>query len=62
MEPDGTGELIITALHPGIQVQQMKDNTGWDLKAANEIRVTEPPNVDELRILREELDPQGIYR
>lgn len=62
MEPDGTGELIITALHPGIQVQQMKDNTGWDLKAASEIRVTEPPDENELRILREELDPQGIYR
>jgi glutaconate CoA-transferase subunit B len=62
MEPDSTGELIITALHPGNQVQQMKDNTGWDLKAASEIRITEPPNEDELRILREELDPQGIYR
>ena len=62
MEPDATGELIITALHPGIQIQQMKDNTGWDLKAANEIRVTELPNEQELRILREELDPQGIYR
>ncbi|MEN6436737.1 MAG: CoA-transferase [Anaerolineaceae bacterium] len=62
MEPDATGELIITALHPGIQIQQMKDNTGWDLKAASEIRVTELPNEQELRILREELDPQGIYR
>jgi glutaconate CoA-transferase subunit B len=62
MEPDGTGELIITALHPGIQVQQMKDNTGWDLKTASEIRVTEPPNENEIMILREELDPQGIYR
>lgn len=62
MEPDATGELIITALHPGIQIQQMKNNTGWDLKAASEIRVTELPNEQELRILREELDPQGIYR
>jgi len=32
-----------------------------DLKAANNLRTTEPPSEDELRILREELDPQGIY-
>jgi glutaconate CoA-transferase subunit B len=62
MEPDETGEFIIAALHPGIQAEQMQANTGWDLRAAAEVRVTAPPEVHELRILREELDPQGIYR
>jgi len=62
MEPDETGEFIITALHPGIQAEQMQVNTGWNLRAAKEVRVTAPPEELELRILREELDPQGIYR
>ncbi len=62
MEPDGTGEFIITALHPGISAEQMQANTGWNLKSANEVRVTAPPQENELRILREDLDPQGIYR
>ena len=61
LEPDENGELTLTALHPGIEVEQARDNTGWDLKVASELQVTQPPTVDELIILREELDPQGIY-
>ena len=61
LEPDEYGELTLTALHPGIEVEQARDNTGWDLKVASQLQVTQPPSVDELIILREELDPQGIY-
>ncbi len=61
MEPDTTGELVLTALHPGCTAEQAKANTGWDLKVAPSLRTTEPPTEEELRILREELDPQGIY-
>ncbi len=61
LEPDESGELILTALHPGCTVEQAKANTGWELKVAPEVRLTRPPAEEELRILREELDPQGIY-
>jgi glutaconate CoA-transferase subunit B len=61
LEPDDTGELCLTALHPGIQVEQVRQNTGWELKTAAELQVTEPPRPQELFILREELDPGGIY-
>jgi glutaconate CoA-transferase subunit B len=61
LEPDETGELVLTALHPGCTVEQAQSNTGWDLKAAPTLRLTEPPTAEELRILREELDPQGVY-
>ena len=61
LEPDENGELTLTALHPGIEVEQARDNTGWDLKVASQLQVTQPPTVDELIILREDLDPQGIY-
>ena len=61
MEPDDSGELTLTALHPGIQVDQVRANTGWDLKVAPELKATAPPKEEELRILREELDPEGIY-
>jgi glutaconate CoA-transferase subunit B len=62
MAPDETGELILTALHTGATVEQAKANTGWDLKVAEKLRYTEPPSELELRILRDELDPQGTYR
>jgi glutaconate CoA-transferase subunit B len=61
MEPDETGELVLTALHPGVSVEQVCANTGWDLKVAPALRTTPPPSSEELRILREDLDPQGIY-
>jgi glutaconate CoA-transferase subunit B len=61
MEPDETGELVLTALHPGCTVEQAKANTGWELKAVAELRMTEAPSEEELRILHQELDPQGIY-
>lgn len=61
LEPDATGELILTALHPGATRVEAKDNTGWALKVAPDLRVTEPPTSEELYILREELDPDGIY-
>ncbi len=61
LEPDESGELVLTALHPGATVEQAVENTGWQLKVAGELRHTPPPTVDELRILHEELDPDGIY-
>jgi glutaconate CoA-transferase subunit B len=61
MEPDESGELVLTALHPGVSVEQACANTGWDLKVASSLSTTQPPSLEELRILREDLDPQGIY-
>jgi len=61
LEPDETGELVLTALHPGKTAQEALDNTGWPLKVADILRTTDPVTEKELGILREELDPTGIY-
>lgn len=61
LEPNAEGELILTALHPGKTVAEAQANTGWALQTAPEVRATEAPTAEELRLLREELDPQGIY-
>jgi glutaconate CoA-transferase subunit B len=61
LEPDEAGELILAALHPGATIEQAKANTGWELKTADTVRITPPPTAEELRILREELDPSGIH-
>jgi glutaconate CoA-transferase subunit B len=60
LEPDESGELILTAVHPGVTVEDVQANTGWTLKVAGNLRVTAPPTEDELRLVRE-LDPQNIY-
>jgi glutaconate CoA-transferase, subunit B len=59
--PDESGELVLSSLHPGVTVDQVCQNTGWPLKVLENLKVTEPPTAEELRILREELDPDHIY-
>jgi len=61
LAPDANGELLLTALHPGVDVEKVRANTGWPLKVADKIETTTPPSAEEIRILREELDPTGIY-
>ncbi|MEV0032567.1 CoA-transferase subunit beta [Nocardia sp. NPDC050793] len=52
MRPDDTGELILTALHPGVTVEQVRDATGWDLQTASDLARIEPPSEEELSALR----------
>lgn len=59
--PDENGELQVTALHPGVELEEVRNNTGWEIKVAATIARTAEPTAEELRILHEELDPTGIY-
>jgi glutaconate CoA-transferase, subunit B len=46
-------ELTMTQLHPGVTVEQAREQTGWPLRVAEDVEETEPPSADELRELRE---------
>jgi glutaconate CoA-transferase subunit B len=56
-----TREMILTDLHPGAEANAVRENVGWDVRFADGLRITDPPTFDELRIIREELDPKHIY-
>lgn len=47
-----TGEFILTALHPGRTVEEAVAATGWPLRVAETVTMTEPPTIEELRVLR----------
>ncbi|HWK17978.1 MAG TPA: CoA-transferase [Solirubrobacteraceae bacterium] len=54
LEPDPvTRELTLTQVHEGVEVDTVLAATSWELKRADEIRVTEPPSSEELAALRE---------
>ncbi|MBB5851889.1 CoA-transferase subunit beta [Amycolatopsis umgeniensis] len=54
MRPDPeTAELTLTELHPGIEVDQVVEATGWKLKVAGDLGTTPAPTEAELRILRD---------
>lgn len=47
------GELMLTSLHPGCTVEQVRENTGWDVAIVESLSVTEPPTSQELKIIRD---------
>jgi glutaconate CoA-transferase subunit B len=49
--------MQVLSLHPGITLEQVQKATSFDLEIAEPLAVTPPPTDDELRILREEVDP-----
>jgi glutaconate CoA-transferase subunit B len=54
---DQTRRLEVLSLHPGITLDQVRAATGFELGVHEPLDTTSPPTDDELRILREEVDP-----
>ena len=53
-EPDPeTGELMVTALHPGSTAEQVRETCGWPARFAETVVETAPPDETELSVLRE---------
>jgi glutaconate CoA-transferase subunit B len=54
LEPDtDSRELVLTALHPGVTVEQAREATAWELAVAAPPQVSPEPTDDELQALRE---------
>ena len=55
-----TKEMILDSLHPGATVEEILENTGWNLRCASKIDKTEPPTRSELQKIRK-YDPLGFW-
>ncbi|HET9063378.1 MAG TPA: ketoacid CoA transferase [Candidatus Binatia bacterium] len=57
----GPGRTMrVQTLHPGVTVDQVRENTGFDLAVAEDLRETPAPTVEQLRLIREVLDPNNL--
>ena len=56
---DDTKRMQVESLHPDISFDKVQDNTGFELGKAKTIGQTEPPTENELKILRQQVDPNG---
>ncbi|HET8567452.1 MAG TPA: CoA-transferase [Candidatus Limnocylindria bacterium] len=56
--PDG--EAVLVSYHPGQSVGSVRAATGWELRVADDVRETEPPSADVLRVIRG-YDPEGFW-
>jgi len=57
----GTGEMTLRTLHPGVTLEDVRANMGWEPRVAPDLGETPAPTDEELRLIREELDPGGVY-
>jgi glutaconate CoA-transferase, subunit B len=55
-----TCRMRVLSLHPGITLERVRASTGFDLAVAEPLGVTEAPTMNELQILREEVDPKRV--
>ncbi|MFZ0965062.1 MAG: CoA-transferase [Candidatus Bathyarchaeia archaeon] len=55
-----TKKIRLATVHPGVSVQQVLENTSFDLIVPKDVPTTELPTREELVLLRE-IDPHGIY-
>jgi len=51
----------LVSMHPGVTVEQLLENTGFPLEIPDPIPITPTPNKEQLRLLREEIDPGRVY-
>ncbi len=58
---DKTKRMKLLALNPGITVNDVVENTGFELIIPDKIEQNKEPLVEELRILREEVDQDKYY-
>ena len=58
--PEGGGEAYLETVHPGHSVEEVRENTGWDLKVAAHVSKTSSPTDAELAAIRR-FDPEGFW-
>ncbi|MEV5548297.1 CoA-transferase [Streptomyces sp. NPDC052309] len=56
--PDRT--MRLRSLHPGVTVEQVTEATGFALTVPDQVPYTREPSAEELRLIREVIDPEGL--
>ncbi|MFC1900455.1 CoA-transferase subunit beta [Chloroflexota bacterium] len=56
-------EMVLKSIHSGVGVtlDQVKEEVSWDLKVSPDLKDTEPPSEEILRIFREEVDTEHVW-
>jgi glutaconate CoA-transferase subunit B len=54
-------EMVLEAVHPGVSLDEVRSEVSWPLRVKEPLATTTLPDSTALSLLREELDPKGIY-
>jgi glutaconate CoA-transferase subunit B len=55
-------EMTLIEVAQGETAESIQQEVGWPLRISPNLREVTPPTADELQIMREQLDPSGLYR
>lgn len=58
---DDSGKMVLEKLHPGVEEETIHENSEFEIQV-DDIDRSSVPTEEELRLLREEIDPRGIIR
>jgi hypothetical protein len=59
---DDTKSMKLGSIHPDVDLETLKESTGFDLIIPEDLNITEPPTVSEILLLREKVDPLNIRK
>ncbi len=52
--------MRLASLHPGVTLDRVREATGFALTVPDDVPYTREPTEDELRLIREVIDPEGL--
>jgi hypothetical protein len=52
--------MRLASVHPGVAVSRVTENTAFELVVPSDVPETRAPTAEELRLLREVVDPKGL--
>ena len=55
-----SGRMRLISLHAGVPLRRLVAKTGFELIVPDDVPETEPPTAEQLRLLREQIDPLGV--
>jgi acyl CoA:acetate/3-ketoacid CoA transferase beta subunit len=58
---EATGRMKIESIHPQASLEKVRDSTGFDLIEPDGIGETPSPSPEQLHLLRDVIDPEGVY-
>ncbi len=56
-----SNEMILKEIHPGVSLEELQESISWKIKISPKLKTTTLPTEKELKIIREDLDPEKIY-
>lgn len=58
---ENSKRMRLVSLHPGVDIKEVVDNTGFELIIPDSVPETVPPTEDELTLIRKVIDPKGLW-